>query len=194
MGVVLWLFLPIPIYLAALWDHRRRLGSFKGRIPGKILLAQPVEATDGGPPESTRLLVEYKIGGLQYKGGITLKGIQYQPGGRLLVRYRPESPQDAFVDSQPPFRNWMAMWILWLAPTLGYAFVILAAGLATLFAAIGGGRGYAVEYGRVRRIFMRIALLLIALPFYALGIFAVITNGFWEQNMLWMLWHHVPLR
>lgn len=192
LGVLIWIVLPVPIYLII----RQRRARLIKRMPA-ITSARIVQASytwsSAGDADVTWTNAGYKfsVAGTDYSGQGSLAGV-HKPGDEVVVRFNPARPEESVIEDYPTILGWAVIGLFILAVDLGVAVFAAFIGLLCLFAAVRGliRRPPQWPASQWRAILLALVVTVIGLAFAGIGIVGLIADGFWEQNFLWVLWNH----
>ncbi len=190
VAVLIWIVLPIALYLISWRRHALWLRNFPSAATATI-----VEVADGLPRSAdvqysyTTAKYSFNAGETEHTGKITLAG-QHKPGEEILLRYDPARPDEGVRDTYPTNLGWAVMGLLLLAFDLGIVVFFVSGGLISVAAAV---------YGYLRRppwwptwqelIIYGCSASLVILFILAANLAPLIALGFWRQNVLWLLWN-----
>lgn len=192
LAVLIWIFLPIPVYLII----RQRRARLIRRMPSTTS-ARVVEASytlrSAGDTDApwTNAGYQFNVSGTDYSGQGSLAGV-HKPGDEVVVRFNPERPEESAIEDNSTALGWAVIGIFILALDLGFAVFAAFIGLVCLFAAVRGLVRRPPEWpaSQWRAILLFLVVTVIGLVFVGIGIVGLISDGFWEQNLLWLLWNH----
>lgn len=193
IAIVIWLILPIPVFLIVEWRHRR----FEDRLPhrgtAKIVAAEHWKkySMESAQPMTT-VVYQYSVLGNAYRATQQLVGT-YEVGQELKIRFSTERLGQSAVDEFPTPWGWILVGGLILAGDLGAAFFCLAMGLLISFVGVRMAFFPPAALGQRRIVPGILVTLLLGLPFVAAGILYLSVDSFWNQNILWQLWFHRPV-
>lgn len=195
-GVLIWLFLPIPIYgLIRSWYYAQ-IRKYPSTTTGKI-----VEIVSyGGSGEydavgNTTVTYTYSVEGTDYTGRATIGGRHHKPGQEMPIpsRYNPNRPEESrLADLGGIVRGWVLLGLFVLSIDLGLCFFIVFIGLLCVLAGVTiAQRGSPqLRLTPLRKILYSIFCILIGLPLVIIGFYELMITGFPSQNILWALWNH----
>lgn len=195
VGVLIWLFLPFPLY----WLVRRWYFSHIRKYPfttsGRII---DVSYSDYGEHDwnnVTNVTYAFSVAGIEYRGQDTLLGTNHKIGDEIRVRYNSERPDQSHRDNlRDRIGFWAVLGTITLTIDLGFFVFFISCGLLMLFAGFKLLIGNRLQWQQwaTNPIFASILCIVLGLPLVVLGIFGLIGGGFLEQNILWVLWNHLP--
>jgi len=195
VGVLIWLFIPFPIcWLVRRW-YFSQIRKYPFTTSGRLI---NVSYSDYGELDwngVTNVTYAYSVSGIEYRGQGTLLGTNHKLGDELRVRYNSERPDQSRRDNlRDRIGFWAVLGTLTLAIDLGFFVFVISCGLLILFAGIRLLMGHQLQRRQwvTSPIFASILCIVLGLPLVALGFFGLIVGGFLGQNILWVLWNHLP--
>jgi len=176
--VVIWLFLPIVVYLLSrLWRNY-----LDKKFP-IITLARTVTTTQ-------TVTYTYSVMNRDYTSQGSLLWGNTRPGDPIPIRYNPKRPEKSVIWLPTPTSVWIISALLWFASVLGIYFVITAIGLLFITPAVLMAR-WSNSVQRGIAIFSALSFFIAGLMIIAFAMITLIVDsGFINQNILWVLWNH----
>ncbi len=193
LGVLIWLLFPIPVYGISRYRRNRLIKKMPVTVPVRIVEILSRNPSMGDYDQgSTTFSYAFNVGGSEFTGRDTLAGMNHYPGEEITVRLDPDRPLEAIVDRPITARDWKLFGLLLLAFDLGYGAFAIFIGLLCVLAGvlIALRRTPMLQLTPLRRFIYSLLCILIGLPFIAIGIYGLISDGFLSQNILWLLWNH----
>jgi hypothetical protein len=134
LGVLIWLFLPIPIY----WLTRRwyfaQIRKYPSTTSGRIVNILSYYSTGGEADlPGTNVTYAYSVGGTEYTGQASVGWIIRERGGEIRVRYNPERPEESRPDDlRDKIQGTAGLGIIVLLFDLGILVFTISIGLLVL--------------------------------------------------------------
>jgi hypothetical protein len=200
LAVLIWIFLPIPVCGLVWLCHYTQIKKYPLTTLARIVnVSDHISFIGSGEYDissspKTNATYIFDVAGTKYTGQGLLAGTNHKPGEKISIRYNPERPEVSRLDDlSDTIQGSLILGAIVLVFDLGYLVFCISIGLLILFAGIKGLIRRPPEWTQWTPFHATLASLLcilIALPFVAIGLIGLLTGGFLNQNILWLLWNH----
>lgn len=188
IAVVLWLFLPLIILVINRYWHAYRTSHYPAAHTGRVVGAVYSKGVLGGAG-STRLSYAYRVMGVDYTSLAFIDGKTHKVGDDIAIRYNPSQPAQSIVWKPMKRSDWLALALIWLSLSLGYAIFCIFISLYLLGLLTTHRQNLkrslvgAFSYFSIIITVLGVILMLLA------GVSVLGIDGFWAQNWLRGLWN-----